>query len=196
MKNLVPIVLLGIWMISVCGSGSSELPSNPACVGSATEWSYAATSEDLENTCSLGCALGWIVSASSELDGHPVKALDDHSIDSSWISDDQKNPRVYFSFPKENFPDGYSEIRFDGFYLVSGFGGGSTYARPRIVKIFLNNKFLCQVTAIDTFVPQSLSIPDAYLRPGDVLTVEIDDVYPGSETGRPAIAALIPTGAH
>ena len=70
--------------------------------------------EDFKNRCSLGCAIGWVVEASSSLDSdkgnqYDAKKLDDANYKTAWIegkSDYGIGEYVIFRFPKKDWDKG------------------------------------------------------------------------------------------
>ena len=154
--------------------------------------------------CSLGCAMGWDVRASSSSAGHEVKYLDDFEADTAWASGPGGmgvGQSVTFSFPKNKFIQGSRKVNVDGFVIVSGFGVDEPtwrqYARPRELRVTHNGRPVCRVVLRDVMESQEFwfARPE-YIKPGDSLRVEIREIYRGSESLPVAITYLVPLGAH
>ncbi len=107
---------------------------------------------------------------------------------------------VVFRFPKSKFAQGRKTIPLRGFLVLNGFqrDGASwkQYARARTLRITLNNAALFELRLKDERVAQTFEFDAVDLRPGDELTFEILDAYPGASELPIALSALEPLGAH
>ncbi len=157
--------------------------------------------ESLGNSCSLGCAMGWEVRASSAARGHPVEHLDDYSIRTAWVaSKPDRTPEIVFSFPKRVFGSLQPPVNFNGFLICPGFAGDPqlwrAHARPRKLLISRNGKPVAIAELEDKRVDQEIEVPEQELEYGTTISVKILSVFPGEQSHPVAIAALVPEGAH
>ena len=160
-----------------------------------------SSSDDLDSSCSLGCAIGWEVKASSSAPGLPVSNLEDWLVETAWTpARDDSAPELVFSFPVSVFGDVQPPVRFDGFLIVPAFSHSTanwqSHARPRSISIAFNGKPVAIAELEDRCVEQTIGLPDIYLRPGDTVQLRFLSVYPGSQDLPLAIAEVVPQGAH
>jgi len=190
------VILLAGLLALVGPPDLTSVPSARVTVGDSL-----SDDESLQNSCSLGCAIGWQVHASSAARDHPAKHLDDGSIQTAWVpSDVNRSPEVVFSFPKKLFGAIGHPIPFRGFEICPGFAGvvdlWHAYARPRTLLISHNGRPLAIAHLEDRRVDQSISVHPQDLNPGDTVSVKVLSVFPGKRSNTVAIAELVPQGAH
>ena len=184
-------------LLSVALAATSNAPSRAVVSVSDS----LSTSDDLENACSLGCAIGWDVSVSSYAAGHTGEHLDDSRLDTAWVASarDTRKPTVTFTFPREKFA-GLSRVRFNGFLVIPGFSADErqwlAHGRPRRVVITWNGRQLAAVDLADKRVDQLVSFPAVFLKPGDSVVLTIRNVYPGDGGLPVAITEIVPQGPH
>jgi hypothetical protein len=165
--------------------------------------------EDISQSCSLGCALGWKVSASSTLKSqrgshYGVKYIDDGLIRTAWVEgakDYGVCEYITFNFPKSKwvYISG-DKINFNGFRVVNGYlKNPRTWkqnSRVKIMRIYLQEVPLYDVLLDDSMTLQEVRFDSVYIKPNDAVKVEIRDVYKGSRFSDTAISELVPMGAH
>jgi hypothetical protein len=154
---------------------------------------------ELMGGCSLRCAFPWTTSAI--LPGQPaapVYTLDDNDKDTAW-TDAIVGAKLTFQFPKK-LPKELNDTPFYGFDIADGdIKTESTfteYGRVKKVRLFYNGKAFADIALADTRRWQEVSFDDIMARQGDVFSMEILEVYPGSRHPTAAISELILQGAH
>ena len=157
--------------------------------------------QELMGGCSLRCAFPWTTTAI--LPGRtrqPVYALDDCDASTAWID---PNPTVgtklEFRFPAK-LPTELNDTPFYGFDTVSGvirpIENFKAYSRIKKAKVWYNGKPLFYVVFSDTPRWQSVTFEDIMARQGDLLAIEILEVYPGQKSPNVAITEVVLQGAH
>ena len=167
--------------------------------------------EDNElSMCSLGCAMGWLTTASSHLppqgkNKYDVLNIDDFRIDTAWIEGVEGygiGESITFKFPKEAFDEAKikDKINFNGFILVNGYcKNKQTWqdnSRVKRVLIAHNGRPLFEAKFHNSMNIQRVYIDNIYLKSGDTVRVTILEVYRGDKYKDTAISELVPTGAH
>ncbi|MCP4901716.1 MAG: hypothetical protein GY906_32530 [bacterium] len=147
--------------------------------------------------------MGWQVASSSSFNPHDDSALCDYQVETAWVAGGETpgiGEFVILRFPKSKFPRGRETIPLDGFLLLGGFQKDEStwkaYARPRRLRVTLNNSVLFELGLEDNRVAQTFRFDPVNLRPGDELTFEVLEVYPGNDGFPVALSALEPLGAH
>jgi len=156
--------------------------------------------------CSLGCTVGWELTASSSAPGHGFDS------GNGWVSGlgGCRSGDVFtFSFPSSRW---YTEFWFDsafrwtrgvsfnGFFVVSGRPGDTDWrrhARPRQLRIWLRDSVVHEVELRDEPTTQQLDLGPHRLYPNDTVRVELADVQCGEDPTAPvALSVLVPLGGH
>lgn len=162
--------------------------------------------EELMGGCSLKCAFRWHVEAVPAQGGKPqlVKALSDESAQTPWTAPHAARKggvgtRLRLVFPKKLPAEIDGETPVYGLDLINGYWKNDElweqYARVKKVRLYYNNKHLCDVAFADTRRWQRSLFPDQMVRSGDSMTIEILEVYPGKRQ-EVAISELVLQGAH
>jgi len=154
---------------------------------------------ELMGGCSLRCAFPWETAAI--LPGRspvPVYTLDDNDADTAW-TDAVIGAKLTFQFPKK-LPKELNDTPFYGFDFADGdIKSDATfkqYGRVKKVRLFYNGRAFADVAFSDTRRWQEVSFDDIMARQGDVFSMQILDIYPGSKYPTAAITELILQGAH
>ena len=154
---------------------------------------------ELMGGCSLKCAFPWQTFA--ELPGQsptPVYTLDDNDKDTAW-TDAVIGAKLIFQFPKK-LPKELNDTPFYGFDFADGdIKTDETfpeYGRVKKVRLFYNGHPFADILFADTRRWQEVSFDDIMARQGDVFSMQILDVYPGTKYKTAAITELILQGAH
>jgi hypothetical protein len=155
--------------------------------------------QELMGGCSLRCAFPWETFAI--LPGKapvPVYTLDDNDADTAW-TDAVVGAKLTFHFPKK-LPKELNDTPFYGFDIADGIIKSDSifkqYGRVKKVRIFYNGKAFADVALADTRHWQNISFDDIMARQGDVFSMQILEIYPGSKHPGAAITELILQGAH
>ena len=188
MKFLVPLILLSL--APFCAADS--LPLLHPRVG-------PPVLQALMGGCSLRCAFFWDTYAGTP----PLKSaweLCDDDAMTAWISATPgPGERIEFRIPKR-LPKECSDIPFYGVSIANGVIRSlqefRSHARVKMMTLLFNGKAVAQLRLADTWRWQDFSFDDIYLNQGDVITLTIDELYPGKDTQQPGITEIVLQGAH
>jgi hypothetical protein len=162
--------------------------------------------EDIGAMCSLECAIGWGVEATSFLtdkkNDFKVSNLNDGRTSTAWVSGNKRNgigETITFSFSKKDM-QGFDSLRFNGFRLLNGFvkdiAVWQKYGRIKKGIIMYNRRTIGNVVFYDSRGIQEVNIDEFYIKPDSKVSFRILEIYPGSKYKSVAISELIPLGAH
>lgn len=174
------------------------------------ELTTSINADDIGYFCSLGCAMGWDLESSSNLNkqnsnSYEVKMLDDGLTSTAWIEGvpgDGIGEYILFKFPEYRFTESNigTSMRFYGFWFLNGYTKDLTTwknnSRVKKIRLYHNNIPLHVVELYDSMHLQYISFPVVDLRRGDSIKVEIMEVYQGDKFSDTAISELLPMGAH
>jgi len=149
--------------------------------------------------CSLRCAFPWetttIVPGKSP---SPVYTLDDNDASTAW-TDAVVGTKLSFQFPKK-LPKELNDTPFYGFDIADGQINPESqfkaYGRIKKMRLFYNGRAFADVALADTRRWQEISFDDIMARQGDIFSIQILEVYPGTKYPTAAITELILQGAH
>jgi hypothetical protein len=154
---------------------------------------------ELMGGCSLRCAFPWQTFAI--LPGQapaPVYTLDDNDKDTAW-TDAVVGAKLTFEFPKK-LPKELNDTPFYGFDIANGNiktdDTFKEYGRVKKVRLFYNGRAFADIALADSRRWQNVSFDDIMARQGDVFSMQVLDVYPGTKYPTAAITELILQGAH
>lgn len=156
--------------------------------------------EELMGGCSMRCTFAWSVEVSEGAKSGTTKLLNDEKATSAWIaSDGTSHPVFRFAFPKRLPRDMEGQVPFYGVDLINGHWASDDqwrqHARIRKARLLYNGGLLGEVNFADTRRWQRLTFDDIMVRSGDVLTLEVLEVYPGTGGGL-ALSEIVLQGAH
>jgi hypothetical protein len=164
--------------------------------------------EMLEFGCSLGCAVGWKYDATSVLEtqgdnSYGPENLADCDFNTAWVEGAEDygiGEEIIINF---DMPEQMENLNFDGIDFVNGYAKTSdtwsANSRVRTFKVWLNNEPLFYITLKDTDWPQTIRFNEEhiiYLNPGDIVSLEIVDIYAGKKYKDTAITEMNLFGAH
>lgn len=163
--------------------------------------------EALMGGCSLRCAYPWEVFSSSPR--KPVYATNDNYARSAWIDDQPPSSvgaTLEIRFPRR-LPPELSGLPFYGFDIIDGAwmpddgaqGAVATWkqhARIKKLRMFYNGKPLYDIALADSRRWQTVTFNDIYIAPGDTMTLQILEIYPGAGSQDAAVSELVLQGAH
>ena len=172
----------------------------------------AMANDELFQGCSLGCAYGWYTEATSVLapqgdNAYDVLQLYDGSARTAWVEGaegDGVGERLTF----EILPNGDDSSEADGspvplwgLELVNGYAKSeaawAANGRIRELAMAINGEPVRILRLLDTSDIQTASLGEGLLiGPGDVITLEIRSVYPGSRYQDTALSEFVWHGAH
>lgn len=157
--------------------------------------------QELMGGCSLRCAFFWeTLAGSSEKSLRPAPELCDDDALTSWISPGQgPGETIEFHLPKK-LPADCRDTPFYGLSIANGvirsLEDFRDHARVRTMTLLVNRKPLARLHLADTWKWQDFHFADIFLNQGDVITLTIDELYPGKTSQRPGITEIVLQGAH
>lgn len=163
-----------------------------------------------EGGCSLACAIGWKITASSTLEspsGHAydVANLEDGQRSTAWVEGIRGSgigQRITLTFYEPDGDDKDVKIPFHGMLITNGYSKNadvwSKNGRVKKLLVWLNSKKVCYLDLDDDLYPQEfIWTPNLVMvGAGDVINLEIVEVYPGSKYEDTAISDIGFHGAH
>lgn len=157
--------------------------------------------EDLMGGCSLQCAFNWTVEVQMPGTGKyiPLPTLYDESAEVGWVTDaDAVGALFRFTFPKKRTPE-LEETPLYGIDVVNGLWKTedlwAEHARLKKVRLHFKGKPFRDVLFPDTRRWVQAEFPDIWIKAGDVLYMEVLEVYPGKNR-KLAISEFVLQGAH
>ena len=151
--------------------------------------------------CSLRCAFFWETVAG--IPGRPklpTPELCDDDASSFWISStDGPGALIEFRIPK-NLPPDCKDTPFYGISVANGvirsLDEFRDNARVKSMTLAVNQKPIAQLRLADTWKWQDFHFPDILLNKGDVISLTVNDTYPGKKSSRAAMTEIVLQGAH
>lgn len=156
--------------------------------------------EELMGGCSMRCSFPWTVEVEEGGKRVATKLLNDEKAPSAWLSEKaEARPVFHFAFPKRLPREMEGEVPFYGVDFINGHWASEElwrqYARIRKARLLYNGKLLGELNFADSRRWQRLEFEDIFVRSGDVLTLEVVEVYPGTKGGL-ALSEVVLQGAH
>jgi hypothetical protein len=157
--------------------------------------------QELMGGCSMRCAFPWTVEVAENGKAKVTKVLNDEKADTAWTASAGNGIGVKFrlAFPKRLPGEMEGEVPFYGLDLVNGIWRSEElwrqHGRVKRARLFYNERHLGDVTFADSRRWQRVIFDDVMVRSGDVLTLEVLEVYPG-DAGGLAISEIVLQGAH
>jgi hypothetical protein len=158
--------------------------------------------------CSLGCAIGWDLTASSHIPDQGKVSYRVENLDGdgkkAWVVGGKNygiGESVTFSFTRKHFKVARMKtVNFNGFTVVNGYAKNKKVWREnsRVKRLLIehNDKPLYEVKLHDSMNVQDIDFTPFYIKAGDTVKVTILDVYSGDKFKDTALSVLIPMGAH
>ena len=154
--------------------------------------------QELMGGCSLRCAYFW-----ETFGGDPAKPapeLCDDDAMTGWMPPrDWQNAPISFHLPKKLPP----ECRDTPFYGISVANGMiqslqdfRSYARVKTMTLSLNKKPIALLRLADTWKWQDFHFDDLLLNQGDIISLSIEEIYPGKDSQQPVITEIVLQGGH
>ena len=195
------VFLLTLCLLGAFGGVSALLGGVPTVKAAVEE----PVLEELMGGCSLKCAFRWSVEATA-VGGKPVavKTLNDENAQSPWIADPPAaksgiGTKLRLVFPKKLAPEIEGTTPLYGLDLINGHWKTEAlwkqHGRIRKVRLFYNQRPVCDIAFADSRRWQRAMFPDVFVRSGDSMTLEILEIYPGESAGL-AVSELVLQGAH
>jgi hypothetical protein len=158
--------------------------------------------EELMGGCSLKCAFDWTAHITAPgLKAEISRKIDDDSALTAWSAENPKagvGVKFRLVFPKARKTE-ETETPLYGLDLVNGYWKTeelwSKYGRVKRARLYYNDKPFRDLVFTDSRRWQRVEFPDIFAQPGDTLTFEILEVFPGKSAGL-AITELVLQGAH
>ncbi len=160
--------------------------------------------QELMGGCCLRCAFPWTVEIPGQKGKKAVDyATNDSSADTAWVDENPNGSvgsKLIFRFPQK-LPAELQETPFYGIDFASGFLKSEElwkqYARIKRARISYNGKPLYDLVFKDTRRWQKFSFDDILVKAGDQMTMEILEIYPGTQHQKNvAVTEIVLQGAH
>ena len=150
--------------------------------------------------CSLRCAFFWDTWAGMPSELKPASELCDDDAMTPWISPTQGiGERIEFRVPT-HLPRECRDTPFYGITIANGLIRSlpefHNYARVKTMTLLVNGIPVTQLRLADTYRWQDFSFTEIFLNQGDVISLNIDELYPGKTTQQPVITEIVLQGAH
>ena len=197
-------IILGFVVLLSPFVKSQDLKTFNAEAGNETDYEDLMVS--LNGGCNLGCAIGWTLSTTSTLNpqgenSYEAKNMDDGNKNTAWIegkSDYGIGEKIIITFADAT---GHSGIPFDGIELTNGYAKSQTTwsdnSRIKLLKLYHNKKPMFLIKLVDSIYPQWISWGrDFIVSNGDIVELEIIEVYEGDKWKDTGISDLSLNGAH
>jgi hypothetical protein len=187
-------VLLALVLVVPGALFGQDLPTIKASVGQ-------PVIQELMGGCSMRCAFPWTTTALVPGKAPAVvHTLDNNDSTTFWVDPNMATgTKLQFQFPAK-LPAELNGTPFYGFDVANGVVHPLTafkeYSRVKRARMFYNGKALYYITFADTNRWQHVSFDDIPARQGDIVTLEIVDIYPGSKAPNVALTQVILQGAH
>jgi hypothetical protein len=197
-------IILGLVFLLSSFSKSQELKTFYAKAGS--EMDYESLMVALNGGCNLGCAIGWTLTTTSTLNpqgtnSYEAKNMDDGNKNTAWIEGNAGygiGEKIIITFTESS---GANNIPFDGLELTNGYAKSqkawTDNSRIKLLKLYHNKKPMFLIKLVDSIYPQSINWGrDFLVSSGDIVELEIIEVYEGAKWKDTGISDLSLNGAH
>lgn len=156
--------------------------------------------EELMGGCSMNCTFSWTVEVMLSGKSASTKLLNDEKATSAWVApNDGALPTFRFAFPKRIPREMEGQVPFYGVDFINGHWVTEEqwrkHARIRKARLLYNGELLGVLNFADTRRWQKATFEDIMVRSGDVLSLEVLEVYPGTGGGL-ALSEVVLQGAH
>ncbi len=154
--------------------------------------------QELMGGCSLRCAFFWKTLAGTP--AKPAAELCDDNAMTGWMApDDWRNAPITFHLPAK-LPHECRDIPFYGLSIANGMiespQAFRSHARVRTMLLSLNGKPIARLRLADTWKWQDFRFGDLLLNQGDMITLTIEEIYPGKESQKPVLTEIVLQGGH
>lgn len=193
------IILLSILMFALPTFSLSNIASADDLIKS----SPVGPNEEFRVGCSLRCAVGCVMKASSTRTPqgkvkYGIDNINDGNLSTAWVpAKNGAGDSVSFIFRKKQFAD-MESTTFWGIDIINGYmkkSGWQENARIKKIRLEHNDKRLYELSLHDMEV-QSVRFDPFTIRPGSVVELVILETYPGTQNQDVVINELVPLGAH
>lgn len=168
--------------------------------------SYESVTIPLIGGCSLGCAIGWNMTASSNLETHNgiyygIDNIEDGDNTTAWVEGEPGygiGEKIIITFQENNSHEiSFYEIGLNNGYCKSK-DTWKDNSRVKKAELKKNGETILILNFLDTMYSQFFRWDTEYLSVtnGDVITIEILEVYKGDKFEDTAISDLYLMGAH
>ena len=156
---------------------------------------------ELMGGCSMRCTFRWNVTVAQRGKIATTALLNDEKPETSWVApDDGTLPILRLAFPKRLPAEMEGQVPFYGIDFVNGNWVSeekfAEHARLKKARLSYNGKELGVLEFADTRRWQRLEFDDIMVHSGDVLSLEVLEVYPGTSHRGVAISEIVLQGAH
>ena len=186
----------------------AQVPVAEATVYDAEWATEELASDEVFAGCSLGCALGWDLEASSSLatqggNRYDASQLEDASARTAWV-EGAEGPGVGEALTFRLLGDPQHDlgaVPLSGLRVVNGYAKSEAAwrenGRVRTAVLLVNGRAVARVELADTRLMQSVVLPQpVQVAAGDLVTFVIAAVYPGERYDDTALSEIVLDGAH
>lgn len=154
--------------------------------------------QELMGGCSLRCAFSWETLGGNPLEVAPELCDDDAT--TGWMAPrDWQNSPIIFRMPKK-LPADCRDTPLYGISIANGkiqsLQDFRSFARAKRMTLSVNHKAIARLQLADTWKWQDFRFDDILLNQGDVISLKIDAIYPGSHSQQPVITEIVLQGGH
>jgi len=161
----------------------------------------------LNGGCSLGCGIGWDLEATSSLEpsgdnSYYPENMEDGKKETAWVEGmDDYGIGVRIVIVFEGLAE-HIKIPFDGLQITNGYAKNDRIwllnSRVKRLMVYLNDKPKLTIDLEDSIYPQFVRWDRDIIEvaSGDIVELEIIDVYPGEKYSDTAISDLALFGGH
>jgi hypothetical protein len=190
---------LFLWLTLTIAMASGKLPVYEAQAGNSIE------KGDFLG-CSLACAIGWTLKASSTLppqgtSNYEVKNLEDGDFSTAWAPNAKGDGTGEWvecclkDHRGRNGEYGFRGVRFANGYLKSEKAWADN-SRIRQFRMEMNGSPVCYLNLKDSMFTQSVGFPTIMVKNGDVIRFTLTAIYPGKRFKDLCLTELVLDGAH
>lgn len=154
--------------------------------------------QELMGGCSLRCAFFWKTLAGNP--AKPASKLCDDDATTGWMAPkDWQNTPISFHLPKKLPPDCH-DTPFYGLSIANGMieslQSFRSHARVKTMTVALSGKPIARLHLVDTWKWQDFHFDDVPLNQGDVISLSIEEIYPGKDSQQPVLTEVVLQGGH
>lgn len=154
--------------------------------------------QELMGGCSLRCSFFWETLAG--IPAKPASELCDDDAMTGWMApEDWKNAPITFHLPKK-LPQEYRNTPFYGISIANGLieslHSFRSHARVKAMTLSRNGKPIARLHLADTWKWQDFHFTDVAVNQGDVISLSIDEIYPGKDSQLPVVTEIVLQGGH
>jgi hypothetical protein len=202
MKNLI-LIIASVFLFCSPILGQTPIPKRYG-----TEFNEVSIDKYemfLAHACSLGCAIDWEFAATSTLksqngNSYSPDKLGDFQLKTAWVEGSIGYGIGEKIIIKMKLSKDFKDVPFRGMQFINGYAKDdriwNANSRVKTLKLYHNSQPKFLIELMDTKVPQEVSFKPIMINYGDVVSLEILEVYPGKKYKDTALSEINLYGAH